>query len=165
MDIFSHMFWGGLAFGWKRRFLYAMTFGVLPDFIPFSPFFFYRLFKGTFVFGRPPLESFPSWVFSLYDITHSLIFAAILYTIIRFLSKDISFSFLAWPLHIVMDIPTHTEAFFPTKFLFPLSTFYINGFDWAHPLFLLTDYLLLFLLFGMFFFFRYKKSKPIKSGS
>jgi len=163
MDIFSHMFWGGFAFGWRRRFFLAMCFGILPDFIPFFPFFLYRLSHGTFVWGRPPLETFPLWVFSIYDITHSLIFAVIIYMGIRLVNRDLSFSFLAWPLHILMDIPTHTETFFPTKFLFPMSDFYINAFDWAHPLFLFIDYLLIILLFGIFFYYRYRK-KERRSG-
>jgi hypothetical protein len=159
MDIFSHMLWGGLAFGWRKRLFYAMLFGLLPDFIPFFPFFLYRLFKGTFVWGRPPLETFPSWVFPVYNTTHSLFLAVLLFFVIRSISKDLSFSFLAWPLHILMDIPTHTKEFFPTKFLFPLSNFCINGFGWASRRFLTIDYSLLFLAFGFFIYSRWKKKQ------
>jgi hypothetical protein len=50
-------------------------------------------------------------------------------------------------LHICIDIFSHSSAFFPTPFLFPVSNFYVNGHPWSHPTFMVINYGLLILLY------------------
>lgn len=38
---------------------------------------------------------------------------------------------LAWLAHILLDIPFHTKAYFPTKLLWPLSDFSFDGISWG----------------------------------
>jgi hypothetical protein len=45
----------------------------------------------------------------------------------------------AWGLHILIDIPTHSLALFPTPFLWPVSDFKVNGIGWDNPIILAID--------------------------
>ncbi|MBM7616366.1 hypothetical protein [Alkaliphilus hydrothermalis] len=160
MDVLTHGLWGGLFCGKKKGlFKYAVIFGLLPDLIVFLPHTIMELVMGNVVMGKPALESFDHWVFVLYNFTHSLVVAAILWTMIRKIwGKEISIAFLAWPLHILMDIPTHSADFFPTKFLYPLSHLHIDGVGWSHPYILATNYTLLVLLYGVHLYKNKRRS-------
>jgi len=37
----------------------------------------------------------------------------------------------AWCLHILIDIPTHQRGTWATRFLFPISSYTVNGWDWG----------------------------------
>ncbi len=141
MDVFSHGFWGGLFFGKNRRLLFwAVLFGVLPDVIAFSPLLFYA-YNGHFVLGsQPDMSMYPQTILTLYSITHSLVIAIPIYFFIRFFNRELSYAFLAWPLHILFDIPTHTADYFPTPFLYPISNFHISGISWSQPYFFIANY-------------------------
>lgn len=52
-----------------------------------------------------------------------------------------------WLLHILMDIPTHPASFYPTSFLWPLSSMRLGGISWATPWFLIVGYAALGILF------------------
>jgi hypothetical protein len=52
-----------------------------------------------------------------------------------------------WPLHIIMDIPTHSREFFPTPFLWPISDVTFNGISWATAWFMIANYSLLAIVF------------------
>jgi hypothetical protein len=47
---------------------------------------------------------------------------------------------LGWVFHILIDIPTHTLRFFPTPFLWPISSYCASGISWANRWFLLANY-------------------------
>jgi len=40
----------------------------------------------------------------------------------------------------IPDIPTHTESYFPTPFLWPLPTPFVNGIPWSTPWAMLANY-------------------------
>jgi membrane-bound metal-dependent hydrolase YbcI (DUF457 family) len=63
---------------------------------------------------------------------------------------------LAWPLHILVDIPTHSSQFFPTPFLWPVSDFYINGVSWGQPIIFIPNAILIVCLYVYYFFFSKK---------
>lgn len=46
----------------------------------------------------------------------------------------------AWAIHILIDIPTHSDKFFPTQFLWPLSNYKFYGIIWATPWFMIINY-------------------------
>ena len=62
----------------------------------------------------------------------------------------------AWGLHLVMDIFTHSDAFFPTPFLWPLSNAHFDGLPWVNPLIYIPNVLLLAVLYAWFFLKRKK---------
>lgn len=164
MDIASHGLWGGIAFGRKNKksFWTAFLFGIMPDLLAFGPFFigillgFYQrpIFNGT----EPPNPALiPSFVSKIYSTTHSLIVFAAVFFIVWLILKRPVYEMLAWGLHIFLDIPTHSYAFFPTPFLWPISHFEVNGISWSHPVIFVPDIILL-VIFYAWYFLRKRKN-------
>jgi hypothetical protein len=163
MDTLSHGLWGGVVFG-RRHFWWAFFFGAAPDFFTFGPFFLRWAFMGFPPFPHAPglrapaLEVFPPYVFVAYNISHSLVIWTAAFLILWILFKKPVWVFCAWALHILCDIPTHSTRFFPTPFLWPFHTPFVNGIPWSRPWFLITDYALLILAFT-FLWWRKRKSR------
>lgn len=167
MDIFSHGLWGGVALGRKSKksFWTAFAFGVFPDAFAFGlPFshLLLSLFRG----GRGEVviqpgvgnANIPHYVFTLYDISHSLVIFTVAFLLVwavRKRPKRIPWEMLAWGLHIVMDIFTHSDKFFPTPFLWPLSDFHVNGISWGHPAIFIPNITLLLLAYGYWWYRRH----------
>ena len=132
MDVFSHAAWGYGLFG-QRKPLLAVAIGAMPDLLSFGIFFVVRIATNTYEFGKPALETIPGYIFVMYDITHSLLIAGVLAGLVYIWRKDIGFVMLAWPFHLLLDIPFHSREFFPTKLLWPVSDFIIDGVAWTAP--------------------------------
>ena len=108
MDTISHALWGKGLFGYRKYKWLPLFFGAIPDLSSFGVYFLFNLIVNptTMQLGKPELSEIPSWVFTLYDISHSIIIAAIFILIAYFLKKDFCFPMLAWPFHIVLDFYT-----------------------------------------------------------
>ncbi|MBI2626876.1 MAG: DUF192 domain-containing protein [Parcubacteria group bacterium] len=148
MDVFAHGLYGG-AFSRiikpKTSFWIAVLFGVLPDVISFGPHFINSFILNGSSFNVP-VFNIPSYVNNLYNITHSLILAILLsFTVWRFLPKY-KLEFLAWPLHVLFDIPTHTN-FYTTPFLWPISNIKIHGISWGQTWFMILNYIAISIIF------------------
>lgn len=158
MDILSHGLYGGVAFGRrkKRDYLTAFLFGIGPDLVAFGTFFITSLiFSGNV--GKPSLESIPQYVFSIYDFSHSLVVYSIFLAILWFLGKrHFAKLTLGWPLHILVDIPTHDASFFPTPFLWPVSDFSIDGIPWSQPMIFIPNVIVLVSLYLYWYLKRRK---------
>src|SRR3989338_8813078 len=127
MDVISHGLWSGISFGrsCKKVFLLAFLFGVLPDIIPFGLIFITRVLPEGFRFV--PVAQLPSYIFSLYNVTHSLIVSLVVLATALLIWRGRAWVFAAWPLHVIFDIFSHDLDFFPTPYLWPFSTPYLNG--------------------------------------
>jgi membrane-bound metal-dependent hydrolase YbcI (DUF457 family) len=166
MDIFSHGLYGGVAFGRKSKKEYwtAFFFGIAPDVMTFAlPFF---LFVGSAIFSGeimdPPrpgsgYANIPDYVFSLYDITHSLVIFFAVFAVLWVLRKRPYWLMCGWGLHIIVDIFTHSTEFFPTPFLWPISDFAVNGRSWGSPEIFIPNILLLFGIYGYWWYLNRKK--------
>lgn len=64
-----------------------------------------------------------------------------------------------WFIHIVMDIPTHSEIFYPTLFLWPLSDWCFDGVSWGNMQFIITNYTSLLIVFILLRVIRQMKVK------
>lgn len=162
MDIFSHGLYGGIAFGKrsKRDYITAFLFGVGPDLLAFGPFFLFMLLGLVAwpAWGLEPPSSrmIPEYVYFLYSITHSLVIYGLFFALLWWLrKKNFAKLTLGWPLHILVDIPTHSNAFFPTPFLWPLSSFSVNGIPWSHVEIFIPNVIVIVLLYS----YWYKKRK------
>lgn len=158
MDIISHGLYGGVAFGRMRRrdYVTAFLFGIGPDLLAFAPLFIINLVSGG-TMGRPSLETIPLHVFTVYGITHSFVVYAVLFAFLWFLGKKhFAKLTLAWPLHILVDIPTHDATFFPTPFLWPISDFHINGISWGQPIIFIPNVVLVLSLYVYWYIQRRK---------
>ncbi len=148
MDIISHGFWGGVAFGRKSRqaFLIAFWFGILPDMFAFSFTFLERLFgRGEFISG--PISQIPRSVHTLYNISHSLVIALAVLLICLALWNRRAWAVAAWPLHILFDIVSHDLRFFPTPFLWPFNTPFFPGTPWSTSWVFFSNWGVLILLY------------------
>lgn len=109
MDIFSHGLYGDVALGRssRRDYITAFLFGIAPDMLAFGVFFITTILSSS-ALGRPSVEMIPPYVFSIYNLTHSLVIYAVFFTVLLvFGRKHFAKLTLAWPLHILVDIPTH----------------------------------------------------------
>ncbi len=163
MDTLSHGLWGGLVFGRnnKRNYWWAFSFGLLPDLLSFGLFTVAQILGfGTRVQwsgGPPDVTLIPSYVDIMYNYTHSLIIAAIVFGLIWLIMKKPWLPLLAWPLHILFDTPVHSTDFYPTPFLWPLSNFHIDGISWSHPWIFFPNWAALIIGYGFWYYQRRKK--------
>ena len=143
--------------------------GILPDAAVFVPGMIQRLVKKTplpkFRTREEMMEWYSRkenrWSKNLYRWTHSLIviadmvprllhslivwivvLAPILFFYYRYTGQFLWF-LLAAPLHILMDIPTHTKDSFPVQFLTPFSRLQVNGIHWSNRWVLISNYCLI----------------------
>ncbi|OGZ07117.1 MAG: hypothetical protein A2942_01410 [Candidatus Lloydbacteria bacterium RIFCSPLOWO2_01_FULL_50_20] len=165
MDILSHGLWGGIALGRKNKksFWTAFSFGMLPDLfafgLPISHLLFSMITGGEADFIRGPEDGYaniPSYVFSLYDISHSLVVFTFVFLLVWMIRKKPLWEMGAWGLHIVMDIFSHSDAFFPTPFLWPVSDFYFNGMSWGQPTIFFPNIILLTAAYS-YWWYRHRK--------
>ena len=133
MDTLSHALWGKGLFGYRGYGKLALFFGAMPDLSSFGLFFIIQIIDGVYTPGAPKLETLPDWLFFNYDISHSFItsFACIIF--VNFFNKQIAFTMLAWPFHILLDFPFHSKAYFPTKLFYPVSNLSFDGIPWSNP--------------------------------
>ncbi len=166
MDILSHGLYGGVAFGKKskRDYIIAFLFGIGPDLLAFGPFFVSMLLGFTsWPFGKiepPNYPVVPQYVHNIYDVTHSLVIYGLFFSLLWWLGKK-SFAklTLGWPLHILVDMPTHSSAFFPTPFLWPVSHFHINGTPWSEPFIFIPNVILIIILYTYWYIKDRKHNK------
>jgi membrane-bound metal-dependent hydrolase YbcI (DUF457 family) len=163
MDILSHGLWGAIAFGRKSRasFWRAFVSGLAPDLFSFGILWTAATLglseKPDFSHGTPPESTIPLYVHQLYNVTHSFIIFILAFVLLWLLLRRPLWGLSAWGLHVLVDIPTHSFAFFPTPFLWPLSTWKFDGWQWMTPTILVPNYVLLALLYA---WFLWRVSKP-----
>jgi hypothetical protein len=180
MDILAHSLWTNLAKeGFNLKFkkevktFWAIFWGIFPDLFAFTPLFvweFFNLILGRQIITPSPekLEpvSFNSLLISiltsslyslLYSISHSFIIFALVFGLIYLFKKRIYFVLFGWPLHILIDIPTHSYKF-QTPFLWPISNFKFGGIIyWAEPWFMILNYSSLLIIYAFIYFYKKRK--------
>ena len=149
MDTISHALWGKGLFGYRKYRYLSFVFGAIPDLLSFGIYFLFNLIlnPSTIKFGKPNLSEIPEWVFSLYNFSHSLIISIIFILIVYKINREISFTMLAWPFHILLDLLTHSIDFFPTPILWPISDYRFDGIPWSNSYIMITNIIFIFLIF------------------
>ncbi len=148
MDTFAHALWSYIIFHNSEFVWYAVLAGILPDVLSWGIYMvvgFYQ-HKGK-KWGKPDIKSIPRWVFTLYGITHSIFSMILVFTITSILLGEFPYFLLAWPIHVLIDIPTHSRDFLPTPFLWPVSDWKFPGFSWGQKWFMIVNYSLLVIAF------------------
>ena len=166
MDFIAHGLWGGAAFfaQGRKQFLAGVGIGMAPDLLSFGGFHLTHPEWLTLrlvgkISGPPALSSLPPYVFHAYNITHSLIVWAGAFFLLWQLTKKPPWLLAAWLLHILCDIPTHSTSYFPTPFLWPLPTPFVNGISWSTPWFMVANYATMSIVYCcLFLYFRGKTS-------
>lgn len=147
MDVVSHGLWGAAAFcpRGRKKFLGGLLAGMAPDLLSFGVF--HVMYPGWIalrlagqISGPPPLSMLPPYVFHAYNVTHSLVVWAAVFLALWVAVKPPAWIVWPWLLHILCDIPTHSTEYFPTPFLWPFSTPFVNGIAWTTPWFLMANW-------------------------
>ena len=170
MDILAHGLWGGLAFCPKggRKYVAGMTLGMAPDLLSFGVFhvthpnWMLSRLAGE-ISGPPALSILPAYVFHAYNLTHSFVIWSMAFVLLWFLARTPPWIWAAWGLHIICDIPTHATSYFPTPFLWPFSTPFVDGFSWATREFLIANYAALVTAYGVMVLYLRKRRREISS--
>ncbi|HEU4686491.1 MAG TPA: hypothetical protein VFS39_18435 [Nitrospira sp.] len=156
MDILSHGLWGAVTFGRKSRssFWLAFAIGLAPDLFSFGILYVAAMLgldqKPDFSHGMPPESSIPPYVHQLYHVTHSLIVFLLVFLLLWwYLGRPVR-ELGAWALHVLVDVPTHSHAFFPTPVFWPLLDWTFDGWQWMTPEILIPDIVLLVLAYAWY---------------
>ena len=159
MDTLSHTLWGKGLFGYRKYGQWALLFGALPDLLSFGLYFLVNFVSSGFrmEFGKPELHTIPDWVFTMYDISHSLVIALVAIIIIFETNKELCFPMLAWPFHILLDFFFHSKEYFPTPILWPISNYKFDGIAWSNPYIWIGNITCIIILF----LYRYKFKNKI----
>ncbi|MAG47998.1 hypothetical protein CL617_05310 [archaeon] len=165
MDIFAHGFWSYAIFHRRSYALKAVLAGILPDIVSFGPHFLLSIFAGTFTRGKPGIETISDSTFMLYNFTHSFIIFIFVALLIFIITKKVYLWLLAWPLHTFVDIFTHSTDFFPTPFLFPLSSYKFDGHAWGNKYFMIANYSVLIIVYLLIFYYSRKRKIGTKKHS
>ena len=153
MDYFAHGLWSYIFFNKTKKPLYAVLFGILPDSTSWLIYMVVRIFTGSLAMGKPNLHTVPPWMDTLYGISHSLIIFLLVAIIVYLVYKKIPIYLFAWPIHILIDIPTHSRDFLPTPFLWPISNWAFPGISWGTR-WLFVSYWSLIIVLIIFIVFR-----------
>jgi len=150
VDVLAHSLWGGLLFGKKseRQWRWTFLLGAAPDVIAFGPFSISQL-------GGTPWTGFPRYVYQTYDVTHSLVVWTAITGIVWLFTKQFPWTFCAWGLHILCDIPWHEISFFSTPYLWPLKTPLVNGVHLAQLWLMIPNYVALSIAYAR------RRHKPV----
>jgi len=107
--------------------------------------------------GPPALAILPPYLFHAYNVTHSLVVWAATFFLLWLTTKHPPWLLGAWLLHIVCDIPTHTESYFPTPFLWPLPTPFVDGIPWSTPWLMAVNYATMVLVYSAILLYLHKR--------
>ncbi|MGC8776027.1 MAG: hypothetical protein ACP5QN_01810 [Minisyncoccia bacterium] len=170
MDILAHSLWTNLGRDYlvkktnkKISRFWSIFFGIFPDLFAFTPIFIWSIFNKVFLHPSE-IEPFShnhlfinQLTYGLYNLSHSLIIFGIVFLIIYLIKRKIYFALFGWPLHILIDIFSHSYQFYPTPFLWPVSNFKVNGISWGNPWFMTINYLALLIFYSVLFLRKNKK--------
>ncbi len=116
---------------WKKI-LEAFWWGIMPDLLAFGAPLLVAIFLGSL--DHHALVNGTDLSALVYPFTHSLVIFGAVFLILSLLLKKWYLPMLGWGFHILMDIPFHTPNFFPTPFLFPVSSYTLPfGIYWGTP--------------------------------
>lgn len=167
MDIISHGLYGWAVFGNKNKkeFRLATAFGVLPDFLSFGLPFAINIItllswgNGS-IFGQAGHHNIDAkYINIIYNITHSLIIWAVVFWGLWLIYKRPIKASFARLLHILIDIPTHSLAFFATPFLRPISNYKFDGIPRSNKIIFIPNVIILLTLYSIYLYKKFHKAK------
>jgi hypothetical protein len=177
MDIFAHTLWTNavarganvVAEKENKKFHvhvgWTAFFGVFPDLFAFTIPFVIRFYNSIIgqssffnFFSHPHIEGGNisgtdfNLAHNLYQYSHSLVVWAIVFCIVWAFYRRPRYELFGWALHILIDIPSHALSFYPTPFLFPVSSYHFPyGIQWSSYWYMVINYGALLMVWGSIF--------------
>ncbi len=160
MDIFAHALWAGAGVmlaqrRWaisNRTAAAAVGLAMLPDIPHLLPIVAWSVLghgKAEAVQGyaialpgqEPVLPSTVEWLsHNLHCIPHSAIVAAVVTLLVWWWRGVLWIPLLGWWSHVVIDVFTHSEDYYPSPVLWPITREGFDGFAWNTPWFMALNY-------------------------
>ncbi|MFM9884226.1 MAG: hypothetical protein ACKVQT_14465 [Burkholderiales bacterium] len=168
MDIFSHSLWviAGVEVARRRRiitgrhyFIPSAILAALPDVIHLVPVLAWALFGNgsiaglySYAIALPDREpAMPAMValtaHHLHCIMHSGIVAGALTALVWLVHRRLWPPLLAWWSHILIDVFTHSDDYYPSPIFYPITYWGFDGLAWNKPALLAINYALLIVMF------------------
>jgi hypothetical protein len=155
VDVVSHALWGYAILRWrvKTAARWGALTGAAPDLLYFSASVvgrvatrgwagltsFPKVDRAVWFRDGPPMpQELLDAYWNYYVWTHSFVVLGLLALAWWALRRRAPWLLLPWALHIFMDIPSHER--YLTPFLYPLSTFTVEGCAWSRPPMLIANY-------------------------
>ena len=160
MDIAAHALWAGLGVVALRRHIKlsrgaawtTIALAVLPDLLQLIPVLAWSTVTsghasawGLYALASPGTEPLmpPAvnlWAHHLHCVPHSAVVAGSVTALLFLLLRRVWFPLLGWWSHILIDIFTHSEAYYPSPVLYPISLRGFDGIAWNTPWFMVLNY-------------------------
>jgi hypothetical protein len=141
LDTVAHGLWSYLVSGRLLRWPLAVGFGVLPDVMTFLP----HLLLGEHSAGGQVIFD------HLYGVFHSVPVVVSVFLLVAAARSRAVWEMGTWLIHIVFDVLTHPETFYPTPFLYPFLSPILGVVDYRFSQFIVINYgVILFLLIRRF---------------
>ncbi len=150
MDVISHGLWSYLI--WRAAPLtgLAVALGMMPDVVAHAPRTVSNVVSGRKGYsGLTTHKDLPKTIQAYekyaFPAMHSLILSS-LFAGLMFIVFKTPWWALAWPVHVLIDIPTHPKRF-ATPFLWPVSDFKVSSFYWESKPFMAVNILALIIAY------------------
>ena len=170
MDVFSHALWAGAAavalrrrrHDWSRGDVAAaMAFGAAPDLVGLLPVTAWAIGTASpstaireYVAAIPGTEpSMAPWArlaeHHLHCAAHSVLVAGLAALLAWRWRPRLLRGFTGWWLHLGLDVPTHSEAFYAVTLFYPLTEWSFDGIAWTTPWLLGANWVALALTYAV----------------
>ena len=163
MDVVSHALWAAAAAeGLRRRgtftgrdVIVAAAFGAMPDLVGLLPVTAWAVGSpdaldaiGRYVAAVPGSEpDMAPWArhaeHVMHCSAHSLIVLALFALVAWRYGSAMRAALLGWALHIALDVPTHSSAYYAVTLFYPISEWRFDGVAWTTPAVLAVNWVLL----------------------
>ncbi len=167
MDILSHTLWvvGGAEIARRRKLftrrdlVASAMLAAIPDLVHLVPVVFWVLFGDgsvadlhAYAVALPGEEpAMPARVamvaHHLHCTMHSAAIASAITLVAWLLTGKLWLPLLAWWSHILIDVVTHSDDYYPSPVLYPFTYWGFDGLAWNRPAFLATNYALLVIMY------------------
>jgi len=168
VDVIAHGLWAGAAGSWLARrhhaprgaLAWTVALGVAPDLLQLVPVLAWSATQAApvsvlyaHVAAAPGSEpAMPAIVEAFSHHAHCFLHSAIVAGIVTAMLWRWWPGWLipmsGWWLHIAIDVPTHSDDYYPVPFLYPLTYWGFDGVAWTRPWVLALNYIALALVYA-----------------
>ena len=107
--------------------------GLAPDVLFYLTYPAWVIYRGQLrvAFSNNEWPQAPQWMYTLHHLFHSLPMLLLVSAAGRLITGRWPLAGVAWGLHILIDIPTHSRRYWAPQFLWPLSPMTVDGLSWV----------------------------------
>ena len=180
MDIFAHSLWvvAGAKLARRHRIIVGRgtivagaVLAALPDVVHMVPVISWALLGSGSIAdlrayavavpgGEPAMPMMVELLaHHLHCMMHSAIVAGAATLLVLMVNRSVWFPLLAWWSHIVIDVFTHSDDYYPSPVLYPITYSGFDGLAWNRPGFLAVNYTLLIAVYAWLYYASRRKER------